>query len=58
MKRAAIMLPKHLRFVECDRDSASAKTGNFAVFLTYATQLLSNGSDITVSDELLSAARV
>lgn len=53
-----MLIPKHLRFMERDRDSAVVKHANRAAVSTYGTRVLNNGSDITTRSEALSAARV
>lgn len=52
-----ILLPKDLFLGRYDNSSVVEAAKPFVV-LTYATQLLNNGSDITASDDVLSAASV
>lgn len=55
--RVCMLLPKQFRFLRCDRNSAVFEVVKSAVILTYETQLLNDGSDITARGEVLSAAR-
>lgn len=56
--REFMRLPEHHRYVRCCIDSAVVEAEHPAVNITYLTQFLNNGSDITSSDVVLPAVRM